>query len=274
MENYFSNFLLTSELDNPKFFAKVHQNIYELEKQRIALFNKKGPLNWEYIAIMGELNMAYMEAKDTSNEVLTAQQIYRGTVALNGKDDSLSYEALLALGSSLVDDDRLSEAQVIATELLQLTTETKVSESEKDFDYLTYLDALCLQADIYHKKETFAKEEEIRRKVLDAYEDSFGAANDQTVMARAALAICLEKMKRYSQALEQYIQIRSYLDVEKELATEAERIGLMAHISYCYRKTGHFEDSSVVLQWAFNESLKVFGPEASLTTKMKALLSQ
>jgi tetratricopeptide (TPR) repeat protein len=272
MENYFSNFLLTSELDNPKFFAKVHQNIYELEKQRIALFNKKGPLNWEYIAIMGELNMAYMEAKDTSNEVSTAQQIYRGTVALNGKDDSLSYEAFLALGSSLVDDDRLSEAQVIATELLELTTETKLPEVEKDFDYLTYLDALCLQADIYHKKETFAKEEEIRLKVLDAYEDSFGASNDQTVMARAALAICLEKLKRYSQALEQYIQIRTYLDVEKELATDAERIGLLAHIAYCYRKIGHFEDSTVVLQWALNESMRLFGSEASLTAKMKTLM--
>lgn len=271
MENYFSNFLLASELDNPKYFAKVHQNIYDLEKRRVAVFNEKGPLNWEYITLMGELNMAYMEAKDTANEVSTAQQIYQGTVALNGKDSSLSYEAYLALGASFLDDERIEEAQAVATELLAKNTKTPLAGVEKAFDYLTYLDSLCLQADIYHKAQDFVREEAIRIKVLDAYRQLFSDVNDQTIMARAALATCLEKSKQYTKALDHYIVIRSYLDAEKDLATDAERIGLMAHIAFCYRKIGQIDNSKIVLQWALQESISLFGNDSTLTAKMKAL---
>jgi tetratricopeptide (TPR) repeat protein len=271
MENYFSNFLLASEIDNPQYFATVHQHIYDLEKHRVAIFNAKGPLNWEYISIMGELNMAYMEAKDTLNEVATAKQIYQGTVAMKGENDSLSYEAYLALGSSLLDDERISDAQAIATQLLAKNTIVPDAESQEAFDYLTYLDTLCLQADIYHKTQAYGKEEPLRIKVMEAYAQVFTDINDQTIMARAALAACLEKAKRYPEALDHYIVIRSYLDVEKDLATDAERIGLMAHIAHCYRKVGNLEDSKVVLQWALQESIDRFGVNSTLAAKMKAI---
>ncbi|AEV28151.1 hypothetical protein SpiGrapes_0291 [Sphaerochaeta pleomorpha str. Grapes] len=271
MENYFSNFLLASELDNPQYFAKVHQNIYDLEKRRVAIFNEKGPLNWEYITIMGELNMAYMEANETANEVTTAQQIYQGTVALNGQDNSLAYEAYLALGASFLDDERIADAQAIATELLEKNIQTPIAEGEEAFDYLTYLDTLCLQADIYHKAQDFAKEEPIRIKVMEAYRQLFSDVNDQTIMARAALATCLEKSKQYAKALDHYIVIRAYLDAEKDLATDAERIGLMAHIAHCYKKIGQVENSKVTLQWALQESISLFGHDSTLTVKMRAL---
>ncbi|WP_394699383.1 tetratricopeptide repeat protein [uncultured Sphaerochaeta sp.] len=260
-------------MDNPLYFAKIHQHIYELEKQKVTLFNNKGPLNWEFITIMSELNMAYMEAKDTINEVLTAQQIYQGTVALNGKDDSLSYEAFLALGSSFVDDERLGEAQAVVTELLEKNvplSDTNVDE-EREFNYLTYIDTLCLQADIFNKKEDFFKEEPIRITVKEAYEEIFGTTNSQTIMARAALASCFEKQKRYREALDQYIIIRSYLDIEKDLATDAERIGLIAHIAKCFRKTGNLDDAKVAYQWALNEAVTFFGEESSIVAKMKKL---
>ena len=55
MENYFARLLLTSELDDPIYFAKIHQQIADLEKQRIAHFNVHGPMNAEYVVLMGEV---------------------------------------------------------------------------------------------------------------------------------------------------------------------------------------------------------------------------
>ncbi|HPE94426.1 MAG TPA: hypothetical protein PLQ90_11640, partial [Sphaerochaeta sp.] len=84
MENYFARLLLTSELDDPIYFAKIHQQIADLEKQRIAHFNVHGPMNAEYVVLMSELNMAYLQARDTSSELEIAQQIYQTSQNLYG----------------------------------------------------------------------------------------------------------------------------------------------------------------------------------------------
>jgi tetratricopeptide (TPR) repeat protein len=270
MENYFSDFLLVSELDDPVYFARIHQEIYELEKQQVALFNTVGPLSWDYIVTTSELNMAYMEAGDTRNEVTTAQQIYQGTVALEGEGSERSIEALLALGSSLLDDGRIREAQTIAAGLLR--KDPFSSDADNSYDYLAYLDSLCLQADIYRKTKQTFRERPIREKVLDAYNTLNGEADDQSIMARAALATCLERKGLYEKALEHYVVIKSYLDIEKDLATDAERIGLMVHIADCYRKTGKIEDSKTVIHWAMQDASTLFGPESSLLSKMHGFI--
>ncbi len=109
MENYFAKLLLTSELDDPIYFAKVHHEISELEKQRVSHFNQFGPINSEYITLMGELNMAYLRANDSTNELEVAKQIYESTLALYGEYNDLTIEAQIALASSYLDDGRIKE---------------------------------------------------------------------------------------------------------------------------------------------------------------------
>ena len=266
MENYFSKLLLTSELDDPIYFAKVHHEIAELEKQRVAHFNEFGPINSEYITLMGELNMAYLRANDSINELEVAQQIYEATLALYGEDNDLTVEAQIALASSYLDDGRNKEAQDIATSLLKRNW-----SAEKGPAYDLYLDTISLQADIHHKKELYDKELTLRLHVMGILEEFGGSANNQTIMARTAVAYCLERTKRYREALDHYIVIRSYLDAEKTFSTDAERIGLTAHIARCFRKIGKIEDSKISYQWALKESIELFGHASPLTIKMKRL---
>lgn len=268
MENYLARMLLTSELDDPVFFAQVHQTIMDLEKKRVEHFNLHGPANPGYVTLMGELNMAYLQANDSTSELEVAKQIFEITKSLYGLEDEVTIESQIALANSYLDDDRNDEAQKIATELLKRDWSEKEGPS-----YDLYLDVVCLQADIHHKKELFTKELPLRLHVLTILEEFEGSANNQSIIARAAYGYCLEKMKRYREALDHYITIRAFLDYEKDLSTHAEKIGLMAHIGRCYHKIGKFQDSKMAYQWALRESITIFGHGSPLTVKMKKITS-
>ncbi len=267
MENYFARLLLTSELDDPVYFAKIHQQIADLERQRIAHFNALGPMNPQYVVLMNELNMAYLMARDTAGELEVAQQIYQTNQNLYGDADERTLESLLALGLSYLDDGHAEEAQGIATSLLSL----KWSE-EQGPSYDVYIDVLCFQADIQHAKQLYAQELVIRKHVLSLFEELSGSVSSQVVMARCGLAYCYEKLKKYKQALDHYLVVRSYLDIDETFATEAEKIGLLVHIGRCYRKLGNFDDATVLYHWAHNQATKHFGPASSLAQKMKKLV--
>ncbi len=267
MENYFARLLLTSELDDPIYFAKIHQQIADLEKQRIAHFNANGPMNAQYVVLMSELNMAYLQARDTSSELEIAQQIYQTNQNLYGDEDERTLEALVALGLSYLDDSQSEEAQGIATQLLSLSW-----SEENGPSYDLYIDVLCFQADIHHAKELYSQELVIRKHVLSLLEELSGSVSSQAVMARCGLAYCYEKMKKYRQALDHYLVVRSYLDNDEQFATEAEKIGLLVHIGRCYRKLGNFDDAVVLYHWAHNQANKHFGPASSLAQKMRKLV--
>ncbi|ADY13318.1 hypothetical protein SpiBuddy_1493 [Sphaerochaeta globosa str. Buddy] len=267
MENYFARLLLTSELDDPIYFAKIHQQIADLEKQRIAHFNEHGPMNPQYVVVMSELNMAYLQARDTSSELEIAQQIYQTSLSLYDQEDERTLEALLALGLSYLDDNQLDEALGIATSLLALPW-----SQDSGSRYDLYIDALCFQADIQHAKQLYSQELVIRKHVLSLLEELAGSVSSQAVMARCGLAFCLEKMKKYRQALDHYLVVRSYLDSEEQFATEAEKIGLLVHIGRCYRKLGNFDDATVLYHWAHNQATKHFGAASTLAQKMKKLV--
>lgn len=266
MENYLTRLLLTSELDDPIYFAQIHQNIMELEKKRVAHFNQHGPANSSYVNLMGELNMAYLHANDPTNELAVAKQIYETTKNLYGSEDEITIEAQIALANSYIDDGQNKEAQIIATELLKRDWSEEESPS-----YDLYMDAICLQADLHHTQELFTKELALRKHVLSIFEEFEGSTDNQTIMARVALGYCLEKMKRYRDALGHYIVVRAFLDAEKDFSTDAERIGLMAHIAHCYHKIGKDEESRLAYRWVLNESIARFGHGSPLTTKVKRL---
>ncbi|MDY0288464.1 MAG: tetratricopeptide repeat protein [Sphaerochaeta sp.] len=266
MENYLSRLLLTSELDDPVYFAQVHQNIMELEKKRVEHFNLHGPANSHYVTLMGELNMAYLHANDPTNELAMAKQIFETTKNLYGKDDEITLEAEIALANSYLDDGQDKQAQTIATGLLKRDWTTEEGPS-----YDLYMDTICLQADIYHSKELYIKELPLRKHVMGIYEEFEGSADHQTIMARVALAYCLEKMKRYREALGHYIVVRAFLDADKHFSTEAERIGLMAHIAHCYHRMGRIEEARIAYQWVLNEALERYGHGSPLTTKVKRI---
>lgn len=267
MENYFARLLLANELDDPITFAKVQQEIAELEKKRIAQFNEFGPMNPTYVTLLSELNMAYLRARDTSNELESAQQIYQAAETMYGKNDDRTLEALIALASSYLDDGQMDEAQGIVTSLL----EREWSEEEGP-SYDLYLDSLATQADIYHTKEDFAAELKLRKQVWETLEELNGTASVQTMLARLAVAICLEHLKRYTLALDHYLVIRAFLDAEPEFANDAEKIGLIAHIARCLRKTGRFEDSKVAYRWASEEAVNKFGHTSAIAQKMKKIV--
>lgn len=266
MENYLTRLLLTSELDDPVYFARIHQNIMELEKRRVDHFNQKGPANSSYVTLMGELNMAYLHANDTTNELAVAKQIYETTKNLYGASDDITIEAQIALANSYLDDSQIKEAQTIVTELLKYEW-----SEEKSPSYDLYMDVICLQADLHHQRELFTKELPLRKHVLSIYEEFEGSAENQTIMARVALGYCLEKMKRYRDALGHYIVVRAFLDAEKDFSTDAERIGLMAHIAHCYHKIEKDEESRLAYRWVLNESIARFGHGSPLTAKVKRL---
>lgn len=266
MENYFTRLLLTSELDDPVHFAQVHQTIMELEKKRVAHFNEHGPANSHYVNLMGELNMAYLHANDTANELAVAKQIFETTRNLYGEDDEITIEAHIALANSYLDDGQDTEAQTITTELL------KRDWTEEDGpSYDLYMDVICLQADIHHSKELFTKELPLRKHVLSIFEEFEGSADSQTIMARVALGYCLEKMKRYKEALGHYIVVRAFLDADKDFSTTAERIGLMAHIAHCYQRIGKAEESRLAYRWALNEAVAQYGHGSPLVTKIQRI---
>ncbi len=267
MENYFARLLLANELDDPITFAKVQQEIAELEKKRIAQFNEYGPLNPTYVTLLGELNMAYLKARDTSNELESAQQIYQSAEALYGKTDDRTIEALIALASSYLDDGQIDEAQGIVTTLLAMDW-----AEEKGPSYDLYLDTLATQADIHHAKEDFIQELKLRTQVWKTLEEFNGTASVQTMLARLAVGICLEHLKRYAEALDHYLVIRAFLDAEPEFANDAEKIGLMAHIARCLRKTGRLEDSRVAYRWASDEAVNKFGHSSAIAQKMKKIV--
>ncbi|NBK25723.1 MAG: hypothetical protein EOM68_27360 [Spirochaetia bacterium] len=266
MENYLSRLLLTSELDDPVYFARIHQNIMELEKRRVDHFNQKGPANSSYVTLMGELNMAYLQANDTTNELAVAKQIYETTKNLYGASDDITIEAQIALANSYLDDNQVKEAQALVTELLKYEW-----TEEKSPSYDLYMDVICLQADLHHHRELFTKELPLRKHVLGIYEEFEGSAENQTIMARVALGYCLEKMKRYRDALGHYIVVRAFLDAEKDFSTDAERIGLMAHIAHCYHKIDKDEEARLAYKWVLNESIARFGHGSPLTSKVKRL---
>lgn len=262
MENYFARLLLTSELDDPLYFAKVHQRIADLERKRVAHFNEHGPLNQQYITLMSELNMAYLDARDTTGELEAAQQIHQNCQLLYGDTDELTLEAFIALGSSYLDDGQSEKAQSIATNLLGRNW-----TEQKGPSYDLYIDALCLQADIFHSQQKFSEELKIRIQVVSLLESMEGAATNQAILARCALALCHESLKQFQSALDHYQIIRSYFDVEQDYATEAEKIGLLVHIGRCYRKLGNLEDSKIVYQWAHTQADRHFGPASLLAKK-------
>ncbi|HPZ16006.1 MAG TPA: tetratricopeptide repeat protein [Sphaerochaeta sp.] len=267
MENYFARLLLTSEMDDPPYFAKVHQEIADLEKKRVAHFNAHGPFNQEYILLLTELNAAYTRAHDTEREVEVAQHIYQSCQALNGEEDELTLEALIALAFSYLDDLQFEEAQSIATMLLRLDWGTDDGPG-----YDLYIDALSLQADIKHAKKEWNDELTLRTHILALLSELTGSSSNQTIMARLAMGICLEKQQRYKEALDHYLVVRSYLDYETEYATEAEKIGLMVHIGRCYRKMGNLEDSRVIYSWAHRHATKHFGQASTLSRKLRSLV--
>ena len=267
MENYFAKLLLTSELDDPVYFAKVQQNIADLEKKRVAYFNAHGPMNQHYVRLMSELNMAYLEAKESERELEVAQQIYQTNQALHGDGSDLTLEALLALGQSYLDNNQQEEAEGIVASLLALPW-----SEENGPSYDLYIDALCLQADIMHARKEYTKEVVIRRHVLSLLEELSGSVSNQTIMARCALGFCLERMKNYREALEHYIIVRSYLETEEDFATQAELIGLMVHIGRCYRKVGNLEDARLIYHWAQRKADTQFGKASSLSQKMQRLI--
>ncbi len=266
MENYLTRLLLTSELDDPVYFAQVHQNIMELEKKRVAHFNQHGPANPIYVNLMGELNMAYLQANDTTNELAVAKQIYETTKGLYGEDDELTVEAQIALANSYLDDGQHGEAQTLVTELLK-----RDWTDEEGPSYDLYMDVICLQADIHHVQELYTKELPLRKHVLGIFEEFEGSADNQTIMARVALGYCLQKMKRYRDALGHYVVIRAFLDAEKDFSTKAERIGLMAHIGHCYHKIGKTEEAKLAYQWVLNEAIAHYGHASPLTVKVKRI---
>lgn len=268
MENYFAKLLLTSEMDDPPYFAKVHQTIADLEKKRVAHFNVHGPLNQEYILLLTELNAAYTLARDTAQELEIAKHIYQNCLALNGEDDELTIEALIALAFSYLDDGQVDQAQPIATMLLRMEWG---SESGPSYDL--YIDALALQADIQHEKKEYGDEQTLRTHILALLTELVGSTSNQTIMARLAMAICLEKQGRYKESLDHYLVVRSYLDYETDWATEAEKIGLMVHIGRCYRKMGNFDDSRLLYHWAHRHATKHFGQSSTLARKLKGLVS-
>lgn len=267
MENYFARLLLSSELDDPVYFAHIHDNIAKLEKKLVAHFNEHGPMNQHYVVLMGELNMAYYSSGDTSKELEVAQELYQICVSINGEESELTLEALIALASSYLDDGQIEEAQGIASTLLQRNWTT---QDETSYDL--YIDALCLQADIHHAKEEFHKELTIREHVLSIFEEFEGSASNQAVTARCARAFCLEKLKRWKDALSDYRIIRAYLDVETDFATEAEKLGLLVHIGRCYRKMGNFSDSHAIFQWAYKDAVNRWGAASSPAKKLSRII--
>ncbi|MGE4583237.1 MAG: tetratricopeptide repeat protein [Sphaerochaeta sp.] len=267
MENYFARLLLTSELDDPIYFAKIHQQIADLEKKRVKQFNEQGPMNQAYLLVLNALNMAYLQARDTEKELEIAQQIYATNQSLYGDEHEYTLEALLALGLSYLDDGQAEEALGIATSLLEKPWTETLGES-----YDIYLDVLGFQGDIYHAKKLYDKELLIRKHVLSLLEELGGSTSEQAVLARCAVAYCQEKLKKYKDALSHYLVIRSFLEAEPEFATEAEKIGLLVHIGRCYRKLGDFEDSKAIYHWAYRQANTHYGPASSLTQKMKRLM--
>ena len=267
MENYFARLLLSSELDDPVYFAKVHNNIAELEKKLIAHFNEHGPMNQHYVTLMGELNMAYVSSGNTARELEIAQQIYQISSSINGEENELTVEALIALALSYLDDGQLEEAQGIAKSLLERNW---VDENIAYYDL--YIDALCLQADIHHAKEEYLRELALREHVISLLDQFEGSVSNQSIMARCARAFCLEKLRRFNDALSDYRVIRSYLDVETDFATEAEKLGLLVHIGRCYRKIGNFSDSHAIFQWAYNEAVSRWGAASSLAKKLDRII--
>lgn len=268
MENYFARLLLTSEMDDPPTFARVQQEIADLEKRRVAHFNEHGPINQEYILLLTELNAAYALARDSESEVEVAQHIYQSRRILSGDEDELTLEALLALAFSYLDDGQYDEAQSIAVMLLRLDW-----GEENGPGYDLYIDALALQADIKHLKKEYDDELTLRRHILALLSELTGSSSNQTIMARCAIGICLEKMKRYKEALEHYLVVRAYLDYETDFATEAEKIGLMVHIGRCYRKMGKHADAAVLYHWAHRHAKKHFGQGSVLVRKLHTLVS-
>lgn len=267
MENYFARLLLTNELEDPVHFAKVHQNLFDLEKKRIAHFNQYGPMNETYVSLMGELNMAYLAVGDTANELEAAQQMYRTDRQLYGEHDERTIASYLALGHSYLDDGQVVQASSIACELSKRTrTGLKPPIS------IISLEVLSFQADIHHLKQEFASELELRQQVFARFTELFGSTDSQSIISRTALAICLERLRRFSLALDHYLVVHSYLDSNPDFVTEAEKIGLLVHIGRCYRRLGHFEDSRVIYRWAYSKAQKQFGPSAPLTVKMKKLM--
>ncbi len=267
MENYFARLLLSSELDDPLYFARVHQNIADLEKKLVAHFNEHGPMNQQYIFLMGDLNMAYYRAGETQKELEIAQQIYQTSQLLHGDDDESTVEALIALGSSYLDDRQSAEAQSIVEDLLN-----RDYTQEDGPSYDLYIDSLCLQADIDHKRKKFDEELLLRQQVLTILNSFQGSTSSQSIMARCALGVCLERRYAWREALEQYRIIRSYLDIESDFASEAEKIGLLVHIAYCYRKLGEGEDARTLYRWAHRKAHVHFGPASTLALKMKRIL--
>ncbi|MFA5447541.1 MAG: hypothetical protein WC233_04625 [Sphaerochaeta sp.] len=268
MENYFARLLVTSELHDAPYFAKVHQEIADLERRRVQHFNAHGPINRQYILLMTELNSAYAKARDTERELEMAQQIYQTSQILHGEEDELTIEALMGLAFSYLDDNQVDEAQAIASSLLRLEWGGDDGPS-----YDLYIDALALQADIQHTKGEYSDELVLRKHILGMLTELSGATSALTIMGRCAMGICLEKMGRYQAALDQYLVVRSYLDWDPEFATEAEKIGLMVHIGRCYRKLGNLSDSNVLYRWAYRQAKKHFGPTSALSRKMSSLVS-
>nr|WP_321304147.1 tetratricopeptide repeat protein [uncultured Sphaerochaeta sp.] len=267
MENYFARLLLSSELDDPLYFARVHQNIADLEKKRVAHFNEYGPMNQEYVLLMGDLNMAYYRAGETHKELEVAQQIYQTSQILHGDDNESTIEAMIALGNSYLDDGQSAEAQSIVVDLLN-----RDYTKENGPSYDLYIDSLCLQADIYHIQKKFDEELLLRQQVLTILTSFQGSTSSQSIMARCALGVCLERRYAWREALEQYRIIRSYLDIESDFASEAEKIGLLVHIARCYRKLGEVEDARTLYRWAHRKAHVYFGPASPLALKMQRLL--
>lgn len=268
MENYFARLLLASELDDPVYFAHTHNTIAKLEKKLVEHFNEHGPMNQYYVTIMGELNMAYYNLRDTARELEIAQQLYQICSSINGEESEFTIEALIALASSYLDDAQIEEAQAIATGLL----ERSWTENEGP-SYDLYIDTLCLQADIHHAKEEYLTELPIRDHVCAILQEFEGSASNQTIMARCGRALCLEKLKLWKKALADYIVIRSYLDVEKDFATEAEKISLLAHIGRCYRKLGNHDDSLAIFQWAYRQATERWGATSIMARKLDKIIT-
>jgi hypothetical protein len=266
MENYLARLVLTSELDDPIYFAKVHQTIADLEKQRVAQFNEHGPMNKHYLLLLTELNAAYADAKETERELEIALRIYETNQFLYGEDDELTLEALLALAFSYLDDAQNEKAQGIATALL-----SKEWDDDEPHYYL-YARALALQADIKHVRSEFTDELILRKHIFALIDELLGSTAYETIMCRCALAICQEKLGNFREALDHYIVVRSWFDAEPFLATEAEKVGLMVHIARCYRKIGRFGDASVLYHWAHRHALKHYGDSAPLTRKTKRII--
>ena len=209
--------------DRKKDYKKAEK--YYLDSLEI-INNLYGKTHFSYQMTLSNLGILYMYNKELETALDVFDSVLEIRDTLFGRKHPSTYKTLNDIGVCLKLMGKQKEAMNILTETW---------EGQKELlgeDHPNTLLTLGNIADLYLSQQDFEKAEQLQRLVYQKHQELYGEINDKTISQGLALAMTLDKQKKYKEAKIRYnssleAQVQYYGEDHKIVEYTQNKISLL-----------------------------------------------